>query len=380
MGNTRLADIAIPSGLQTGPFGSQLKASEYVPVGVPVVMPQDIRGGRISLDKVARVSEAKATSLHRHRLHGGDILFARRGDLAKIALIGPGQDGWLCGTGCLRVRVDTARVEPRFVLQYLALPKTAHWLQSNALGQTMLNLNTEIVGQLPIPLPSLDEQRRIADILATWDAAIEKTELLIEKKARLFSGVQSALIVAPAESKGCGREHLGDLAVITKGQQLNVSDMMDAGSNYVLNGGTGPSGRTSQWNTLANTITISEGGNSCGHVTFNVEPFWCGGHCYALKNLSKRIEVRYLYHALKSQQDRLMSLRVGSGLPNIQIKDVRSFLVAVPSLPEQRRIAQRLDTAEREMDVLGKLGQAFAKQKVALGASLIPPHDDRVEP
>ena len=149
-----------------------------------------------------------------------------------------------------------------------------------------------------------------------------KTERLIEAKEKQFEWLVSRLI-NQGRVKGAGawrRVELGDVVEINKGQQLNVADMVDTGKYYALNGGIEPSGFTNNWNTPENTITISEGGNSCGFVNFNTDKFWCGGHCYALNNLSSEVSNKYLYHFLKAHEQLLMALRVGSGLPNIQRK------------------------------------------------------------
>src|SRR4051812_21923514 len=98
----KLRDVVAKDGLQTGPFGGQLHSYEYVRDGVPVVMPQDLIAGGISEVQIARVPEAKAESLSRHRLRTGDLIFGRRGDIGRVALATPSNAGWLCGTGCLR--------------------------------------------------------------------------------------------------------------------------------------------------------------------------------------------------------------------------------------------------------------------------------------
>jgi type I restriction enzyme, S subunit len=91
--------------IQTGPFGSQLHAYEYDSEGIPVVMPQDIVGHSISAEKIARVPQVKALELSRHIMHQGDVVFGRRGDLSRCSAVAQEQDGWLCGTGCLLVRL-----------------------------------------------------------------------------------------------------------------------------------------------------------------------------------------------------------------------------------------------------------------------------------
>ena len=65
--------------------------------------------------------------------------------------------------------------------------------------------------------------------------------------------------------------------------------MISNGIYYVLNGGKEPSGYTDKWNVCKNTITISEGGNSCGFINFNFKNFWAGGHCYYLTHLKINI-------------------------------------------------------------------------------------------
>ena len=98
-----------------------------------------------------------------------------------------------------------------------------------------------------------------------------------------------------------------------------------------------PSGYTDSFNTKANTISISEGGNSCGFVAFNAENFWSGGHNYTLGNL--KMETQFLYQYLKFQENLIMSMRVGSGLPNIQKSNLAELKISYPSVDEQTKIA-----------------------------------------
>ena len=142
---------------------------------------------------------------------------------------------------------------------------------------------------------------------------------------------------------------LGDLSTIKKGEQLNRTDMIDSGKYPALNGGIGPSGYTDSWNTEADTITISEGGNSCGYVNFNKQKFWCGGHCYAIIDIKENVNKLFLYQLLKSQQDKLMALRVGSGLPNIQKKSIVDFELLIPPIEEQNKIADILSNIDEDI-------------------------------
>lgn len=141
--------------IQTGPFGSQLHASDYQAEGTPVVMPQDLEGRRISTERVARVGDAHVQRLSRHQLMVGDVVFSRRGDVGRHAAVTAEEAGWLCGTGCLLVRAGPSWPSPAFVSQALATSAATEWLKRHAVGATMPNLNTGILGALPMLLPDL---------------------------------------------------------------------------------------------------------------------------------------------------------------------------------------------------------------------------------
>src|ERR1017187_8144034 len=90
--------------IQTGPFGSQLHASDYREVGIPVVNPTHLRLNGIDESNVPRIDKELADTLSRHYLREGDILISRRGEFSRYAYINSRYEGWLCGTGCLLVR------------------------------------------------------------------------------------------------------------------------------------------------------------------------------------------------------------------------------------------------------------------------------------
>ncbi len=175
--------------IQTGPFGSQLHQADYAEEGTPVVMPRDIRGGRIDESSVARIPEVKAQALARHLLREGSIVFPRRGDVSKCAYVGREQEGFLCGTGCLKIEVPSHVLSARFLFYYLGLPHVVQWLERNAVGTTMLNLNSSIMAGVLIPDLTLLQQEEVVRILASYDNLIETNRrriALLEQAARLL--------------------------------------------------------------------------------------------------------------------------------------------------------------------------------------------------
>ena len=173
--------------IQTGPFGSQLHADEYVSGGTPIINPANIAQGRLVPDDEGTITPAKASELVRHAFRAGDIAFGRRGEMARVALVLPSDLPALCGTGCLRVDPDRQRVEPSFLLLALGLEALRDWLELVAVGSTLANLNEQIVGRIPVVLPPLGEQRaivaflereteRVAELVGRTEAAIERLQ------------------------------------------------------------------------------------------------------------------------------------------------------------------------------------------------------------
>lgn len=186
--DVKLADIAIQ--IQTGPFGSQLHQSDYSECGTPVVMPKDIVNGTISELSIARIDNSHVDRLSKHKISEGDIIYARRGDVGKCAYSAKQQEGWICGTGCLKVSIDKRLANPLFVFYYLQDPKSIGWVENHAVGSTMLNLNTSILGNVPLCIPSIEVQCRIATILSRYDSLIanyrQQIKLLDEAAQRLY--------------------------------------------------------------------------------------------------------------------------------------------------------------------------------------------------
>jgi type I restriction enzyme S subunit len=160
------------SGIRIGPFGAQIHRSDYVSEGIPVVMPSDLSDGLISASKIAKVSIAKAEELNQHRLRVGDIVLPRRGALDRRALVNEEQEGWLCGTGSLRIRLDDMSLVDA-VVQSLSSASVLSWLDSRAVGTTMKNLNSTIIADLPVRIPT-----NAGSILEVIDQLIKSRRLI----------------------------------------------------------------------------------------------------------------------------------------------------------------------------------------------------------
>lgn len=167
-------------------------------------------------------------------------------------------------------------------------------------------------------------------------------------------------------------DSLDGICKIVKGEQLNKLDLEKTGDYPCINGGIDASGYTNKWNRLENTITISEGGNSCGYINYLKVKFWSGGHCYALQEIKNGFDTEYLYYALKGNEAKIMGLRVGSGLPNIQQKAIKAFEIKYPEdKPEQTRIAEILSTADEAIAHTEALIAKYQRIKTGLMQDLL---------
>ncbi|WP_133949723.1 restriction endonuclease subunit S [Rhodanobacter sp. TND4FH1] len=159
--------------IQTGPFGTVLKAAEYSDVGVPVVSVGEIRCGYIEvLERTPRVPEDVQRRLPQFLLEEGDIVFGRKGGIDRNALIGLKESGWFLGSDGIRLRLSGA-VDSMFVSYQFRSPAIGKWLLSNSSGSIMPSLNEGVLGRLPLWLPEFDEQKKIAAVLSGLDAKID---------------------------------------------------------------------------------------------------------------------------------------------------------------------------------------------------------------
>lgn len=248
---------------------------------------------------------------------------------------------------------------------YYAILKDIDKIKASQSSSTVPIINKTEFGKINTFIPSMEEQQKIADCLSSLDELIEaRREKIASLKAykkgllqQLFPEKVSKSTPPPLifnklqKLRFTGFEgeweevKLGEITKIIKGEQKNKLSLSNTGKYYVMNGGITPSGYTNSYNTDKDTISISEGGNSCGYIQYNKEKFWSGGHCYTLHiydNYKNKIDNFYLYQYLKAKEEYIMGLRVGSGLPNIQKITLQNVTISFPSLAEQQKIANCL--------------------------------------
>ncbi len=173
---TTLSDLIDATGgsIQTGPFGTKLKASEYTTTGVPVISVGEVGFGRIRLhDRTPKVDESICKRMPQYLLKTDDIVFGRKGAVERSAHVQPDENGYFLGSDGIRVRLNPEKCDPRFIAYQLQTEKHREWMIQHAAGTTMPSLNEGIIRRIPIVLPPLPEQKAIAHILGSLDDKIE---------------------------------------------------------------------------------------------------------------------------------------------------------------------------------------------------------------
>jgi type I restriction enzyme S subunit len=224
---TTLGEVVSNGGgsIRTGPFGSQLHASDYVEHGIPCIMPANMKDRRVNLSGIARITQNDANRLSKHLVKCGDIVYSRRGDVTQKALISQKEEGYFCGTGCLLIRPGT-KVDSTYLTYYLSTPVNESWIVQQAVGATMPNLNTGILERVPLLLPDLLNQQKIAKVLSTLDAKIELNNQInaeLEGMAKLLYDywfVQFDFPMTAAQATSHGRPELAGQSYKSSGGKM----------------------------------------------------------------------------------------------------------------------------------------------------------------
>ncbi len=228
--------------IQTGPFGTQLKASDYTPEGTPVINVRNIGYGDLRPEKLEFVPDQVVSRLSKHLIQTRDIVFGRKGAVDRHLFVSESEAGWMQGSDCIRLRVLTDAIHPAFLSFGLRLPSHKQWMITQCSNKaTMASLNQEIIGRISVNLPDTATQVRIASILSAYDDLIENNRRriqLLEQAARLlyrvwfvhlrFPGHEHATIT-DGVPEGWEKKPFSELATFLNGFAFRPSHLGDVG-------------------------------------------------------------------------------------------------------------------------------------------------------
>ena len=207
MGRKRLGQVKAPvtplrtwlngqnDGIQTGPFGAQLSSTEFTISGVPVLTIGNVQYGGLKLDALKFVSEEKADQLARYRIKQGDFLFARMGTVGRCCIVPKEAEDWLINYHIIRVRLDSTRVEPRYIHWAIqASEEVEEYLGEKIRGATREGVNSAIVGGIPCRVPPIPEQLRIIEYLDDLQAKVDAVKKLQEETEEELNALMPSIL------------------------------------------------------------------------------------------------------------------------------------------------------------------------------------------
>lgn len=249
-------------------------------------------------------------------------------------------------------------------------PWVAKELKKKATGISVLGISKSNLLNLKIKLPPLDEQEKIAEILSTWDEAINLTINLIESKKQFKKAIMQNLLTAkirfPQFKDEWEKVKLKEISEVYQPQTISQRELTDSG--FDVYGANGIIGKYGRYNHEFEQVVIGCRGN-CGAVNFTKPKSWITGNAMVinLDNSTKSIKT-FIYYLLSNTN--FQYLISGSGQPQIT-SDIRYHEIKLPNLDEQQKIAEVLTACDDEINLLNLKLENLKKQKQGLMQKLL---------
>jgi len=366
--------------------------------GYPITRIETISDEKIDITKVGYIEHITQNEIDLYKLTEGDILFSHINSLVhigKTAIYDGKPSALLHGMNLLILRSNKSFVFPMFLLyqlRYLRMKDLFRNIAKKAVNQASIN-QTEL-GKVGIPLPPLPEQRKIAEILGTVDKAIEKVEQAIEKADRLKKGLMQELL-----TKGIGHKEFKESEIGRIPKEWEVVKLGDKDVSNLIMGQSPPS---STYNKKGEGLPFLQGKAEFGEI-HPTPLLYCsrpikiaekndvllsvrapvgdvniaslksciGRGLTTIRPKNNRLYYLYLFYYLIFKKRIFKSLSTGSTFKAIRRSEIENYLIPLPSLPEQQKIAEILDTVDKRRELLKVKKQIFERVKRELMNDLL---------
>jgi type I restriction enzyme, S subunit len=369
---------SVMSEISMGPFGSDIKVSNFVAFGVPVLSGLNVRSERLLDSFTNFVTPEKAKDLKKAVARRGDVVITHRGTLGQISYIPVDSefDRYVISQSQFRVRFNLSAVLPNWIALYFLSPLgSAKLLEGKGhTGVPALAQATTKFRQLHIPLPSLDEQRAIATALSDVDALIAGLEKLIAKKRDLKQAAMQQLLTGQTRLPGFSGEwlviNLGHVATFLKGKGLPKSALTSDGVDSCIHygelfthyaetvgeitsrtNGTRDSLRSVANDVLMPTSDVTPRGLAKASCV-TLDNVILGGDILVIRSDPSRVFGAFLSYVIRREEDQVLRLVTGSTVYHLYGSDMKKFKFALPSVPEQIAISSLLSEMDAELTTL----------------------------
>jgi type I restriction enzyme M protein len=180
--------------IQTGPFGTVLKASSYVTTGTPIINPVNIVKHCLDIRDGPFLTSQECERLKRYKMKTGDILLGRKGDVGRAVFVRSEYDGFIVGSDIIRLRLIDSELRPEYLYYFLLAPKTRSWIARQASGTTMPGINEKLLKKIEVPIPTKDIQATIIQTIESMNVAEESLLAAISASKDLYLSLANAVM------------------------------------------------------------------------------------------------------------------------------------------------------------------------------------------
>ncbi|UAY64754.1 restriction endonuclease subunit S [Enterobacter bugandensis] len=362
-------------------MGYAFRSEDFVPTGIPLLRMGNLYQNTLDLNRnPVYLPDSFKFDYKRFLVSPGDLVMSMTGTMGKrdygfTVEIPSNTQYSLLNQRVLKI-VPKNNASSGYILNLLRSELILSVLYSFPGGTKQANLSAKQLQEIPVLIPPELEQKKIAQILSTWDKAISVTEKFLansqqQKKAlmqQLLTGKKRLLDENGVRFRGEWRNStLSMFCNIAKGKALSASDL-EVGDFPVIAGGKSSPYSHSDY-THENVVTVSASGAYAGYISYHNYKIWASD-CSVVSAKADNL-IDYFYQLLLSLQDKIYSLQSGGAQPHIYPKDLNSIPLWVPCVKEQQKIATVLSAADDEIATLEKKLACLRDEKKALMQQLL---------
>ncbi|WP_057687998.1 restriction endonuclease subunit S [Escherichia coli] len=343
--------------------------------GVPYLYGTNVRANKLETNEIRYVTREFHTAQSKTALKAGDLLTVQSGHIGETAVVTDQFHGANCHA-LIVTRLKQEKADPHYLCFYVNSEIGRARMKGLEVGSTILHINTKDLKKFRVLLPSLPEQKKIAQILSTWDKAISVTEKLLtnsqrQKKAlmqQLLTGNKRLLDENGVRFNGkWEKKLLSDVADVYQPKTISQSMMSDSG--YPVYGANGVIGFYQEFNHETEQIAVTCRGSTCGIVNWTQAKSWITGNAMVINTDNySYVSKKFLFYTLNGSD--LKYLISGSGQPQIT-GNIKTHIINLPCIEEQQKIATVLSAADAEIYTLEKKLACLRDEKKALMQQLL---------
>lgn len=352
-----------------------LTTAEYLTDGeYYLITGTEFINGRIDWDNCYYVEKQRYEQDRNIQVRKNDILVTKDGTIGKVAFIDQLMGRATLNSGIFAIRPLKSAYEPEYLYYILMSRVFRDFLDRLAAGSTISHLYQKDFVHFEFPIPSITEQKAIAEALSDTDNLILSLEKQIDKKKRIKQGAMQQLLTGKKRLPGFTGEwevkKVADFTVVSSGGtpstkiseywngnirwmnsgELNLKRVYEVEGRITESGLNNSSTRVIPENSVL--IGLAGQGKTRGTASINYVDL-CINQSIAAIFPSNLHDSEYLYQNIDSRYDELRSMSTGDGgRGGLNLKIIRNLMVPLPSLNEQKAIAQVLFDMDTEIEAL----------------------------